>query len=83
MLDVTTGMLQPNPNPLAYSQGREDALCPGWIVLAQKQGILIDGIYEQIVDKLLSKSSLDSQMADQIRKKIVEDFNILKGEHRK
>jgi radical SAM protein with 4Fe4S-binding SPASM domain len=78
-IDPNTGHIKKNTNMLAYGQGREDPLCPGWIVLAQKQGVLKEGVYEQAVDNLLERSRLDAKFASSIRQKVVSDFNVLRG----
>jgi radical SAM protein with 4Fe4S-binding SPASM domain len=78
-IDPETGYIKKNTNMLAYSQGREDPLCPGWIVLAQKQGILREGVYELTIDNLLKRSQLDAKLASSIREKVVSNFNVLTG----
>jgi radical SAM protein with 4Fe4S-binding SPASM domain len=78
-IDAQTGSMLQNTDMLAYSKGREDPLCPGWIVLAQKQGVLKEGVYEQMLEKLLNLSSLDSAIAIDIKEKLVRDFNAIKN----
>jgi len=64
----------------AYSQGREDPLCPAWTVLAQKQGVLKEGVYGNVVENLLANSKLDSSFASKIKQRIIADFNALRNE---
>jgi len=77
-LNPETGIIERNANMFDYCVGREDPLCPAWVVLAQKQGVLKAGLYESAVDLLLSASSLDKEYAKKIRDKIVENFNGLR-----
>ena len=78
--DPETGLIVQNTNMHAYSQGREDPLCPAWTVLAQKQGVLKEGVYENVVASLLANSRLDSKFASIIRHRIIENFNALRNE---
>jgi radical SAM protein with 4Fe4S-binding SPASM domain len=78
ILDTATGLIEQNTNLSSYSKGREDPLCPGWIVLAQKQGVLRKGLYEQTVDSILKESQIEPDCAAEIRDKIVADFNSLR-----
>jgi len=63
----------------AFLQGRDDPLCPACTMLAQKQGVLKDGVYENIVDSLLANSRLDSKFASIIRHRIIENFDALRN----
>ncbi len=78
ILDPETGLVVPNTDKTAYSQGREDPLCPGWIVLAQKQGALKEGVYEETVDYLLKQSYLEPSLTSEIRDEVVKKFNDLR-----
>jgi len=78
-IDPQTGLIVQNTKMEAYSRGREDPLCPGWIVLAKKQGILKPGLYEAEVDRLLAESSIEKEFANQIREKVVDEFNSLEA----
>ncbi len=74
-IDPETGLIIQNTNMHAYSKGREDPLCPGWIVLAQKQGVLREGIYEKVAKNLLDNSRfLDSDSKRDIFNSIVKRF---------
>ena len=55
-VDYETGLIVKNDNLLNYSEHREDPLCPAWTVLALKQGILKEGLLEEIHNRLLEKS---------------------------
>lgn len=55
-INVNTGLVIKNENPNNYSEYREDPLCPAWTKLALEQGILKDGLLEEIHDRLLEKS---------------------------
>jgi len=55
-IDLTTGLVVKNTNPHNYSEHREDPLCPAWTVLAQQQGILKEGLLENIHERLLKRS---------------------------
>lgn len=79
-IDPDTGLIDRNEDMLAYSRGREDPLCPGWVVLAQKQGVLREGVYEQMVDHLLDRSALlDPALKGGIRERVVSEFNAMRG----
>ena len=78
--DPETGLIVQNTNMQAYSQGREDPLCPAWTVLAQKQGVLKEGVYGNVVENLLANSKLDSSFASKIKQRIIADFNVLRNE---
>ena len=78
-INPNTGLIDRNKKVLAYDQGREDPLCPGWVVLAQKQGALKEGLYEGVAKQLLDESGLDPEVASGIRDKIVTDFNSLRN----
>ena len=79
-INPSTGLIEQNTNMEAYSHGREDPLCPGWAVLAQKQGVLRKGLYEDLVDKLLSESdTLNSQLKQKVRNKVVTEFANLRN----
>ena len=56
-IDVNTGLIVRNDNMHCYSEHREDALCPAWTVLAQRQGVLREGLLEAVHDRLLEKST--------------------------
>ncbi len=77
-VNTKTGLIMQNTKLEAYSRGREDPLCPGWVVLAQKQGVLKQGLYEEIADKLLKHSKISPELASKIKKKIIQDFNALR-----
>lgn len=55
-IDLATGLVVKNTDPHSYSERREDPLCPAWTVLAQKQGILREGLLEEIHQRLLKTS---------------------------
>ena len=48
-------------------------------MLAQKQGVLKEEVYENVVDSLLANSRLDSKFASIIRHRIIENFNALRN----
>lgn len=73
-IDPITGLIENNTYEKAYLDGREDPLCPGWIILAQKQNALVDGIYETYVNNYLSKCFLTESLKNKIQKKIVANF---------
>lgn len=74
-INPKTGLIEKNDNELAYTRGREDPLCPGWAVLAQKQGVLKEGVYEGIVNQLLNESKkLKVGEKELIRDKVISDF---------
>jgi len=79
VINPETGLIEQNSDPLAYTQGREDPLCPGWAVLAQKQGVLKNGLYEQVVDQLLVNSSLKPKLKSEIRRRVVANFQVLRN----
>ncbi len=56
-IDYETGLIVKNTDPHSYSEHREDPLCPAWTVLAQRQGILREGLLQEIHQRLLQKSS--------------------------
>ncbi|MFH1453396.1 MAG: radical SAM protein [Armatimonadota bacterium] len=74
-INPDTGLIEQNTNMLAYSEGREDPLCPAWVVLAQRQGILEEGLYEEVVDRLLKDSLLSEDAIWKIKDKVVGEFN--------
>ena len=55
-VDVATGLVTQNTDPHNYSEKREDPLCPAWTVLALRQGILREGLLEEIHSRLLEKT---------------------------
>ncbi|MBU1148985.1 radical SAM protein [Patescibacteria group bacterium] len=55
-IDLTTGLVVKNTDSHNYSERREDPLCPAWTVLAQRQGILKEGLLGEIHKRLLEKS---------------------------
>jgi len=55
-VDYNTGLITKNDDPHSYSEHREDPLCPAWTVLAIKQGILREGLLEEIHNRILRKS---------------------------
>ena len=59
----------------AYSHGRDDPLCPACTMLAQKQGVLKEGVCENVVDSPLA----NSKFASIIRHRIIENFNVLRN----
>ena len=73
-VNVETGCIERNTVMQAYVDGREDPLCPAWIILARKQGALVEGIYEEYVDYYLSNCSLSSLLKGKIRDKIISEF---------
>ena len=78
-VDSRTLLPETNENPLAYTEGREDPFCPAWAVLAQRQGVLKEGIYDRVVDYLLEHSrQLDSSEKEALKSKVVADFTALK-----
>ena len=56
-IDYDTGLIVKNLDPHNYSQRREDPFCPAWTVLAMNQGILREGLLEEIHARLLDKSA--------------------------
>ena len=74
---LPTRLIVQNTNTQAYSQGREDPLCSAWTVLAQKQGVLKEGVYEQVVEGLLVNSKPDSDFVSRIKQRIVANLNAL------
>jgi hypothetical protein len=48
-------------------------------VLAQKQGVLKEGVYENVVDSLLANSRLDSDFVSRIKQRVVANFNALRN----
>ena len=56
-IDTDTGLIIQNENPSNYSKRREDPLCPAWTVLAERQGILKEGLREEIHHRLLEKNT--------------------------
>ena len=72
-------MIVQNTNTQAYSQGREDPLCSAWTVLAQKQGVLKEGVYGNVVEGLLANSRLDSDFVSRIKQRVVANFNALRN----
>jgi hypothetical protein len=46
-------------------------------VLAQKQGVLKEGVYEQVVEGLLVNSKPDSDFVSRIKQRIVANLNAL------
>ena len=57
----------------------ERPLCPVGTVLAQKQGVLKEGVYENVVDSLLANSRLDSDFVSRIKQRVVANFNALRN----
>ena len=55
-IDTDTGLVVKNDNPHSYSGKRENPLCPAWTVLALRQGILKEGLLEEIHVRLLERS---------------------------
>jgi radical SAM protein with 4Fe4S-binding SPASM domain len=55
-IDYDTGLIVANSDPLRYSQRREDPLCPAWTVLAERQGVLRDGLLDEIHSRLVDRS---------------------------
>jgi|TARA_Y100000310_G_scaffold263274_1_gene273439 radical SAM protein with 4Fe4S-binding SPASM domain len=53
-IDYNTGLIIPNLNPHSYSEYREDPLCPAWTVLSSQQGVLREGLLEEIHDRLIA-----------------------------
>ncbi len=79
-VDPRTLLPETNENTLAYTEGREDPFCPAWAVLAQRQGVLKEGIYERVVGYLLENSKrLSSGEKTALRAKVVTDFTALKN----
>jgi hypothetical protein len=78
-IDPKTGLITQNTMMEAYSKGREDPLCPGWTVLAQKQGVLKEGLYEKVLNDLLNSSQLSAKMIDEIKQRGIKNFNDLRG----
>jgi radical SAM protein with 4Fe4S-binding SPASM domain len=80
-VDPETGLVVRNVDMTAYSKGREDPLCPGWIVLAQREGVLKEGVYEAVVDELIAKSTRlqeKPELAREIRETLVGKFSALR-----
>ncbi len=62
-VDYDTGLIVKNDNPNNYSEAREDPLCPAWTVLAERQGVLKEGLLESIRERLLKNSrTIDEKM---------------------
>ena len=78
-IDPETGYIVQNTDMQSYSEGREDPLCPGWAVIAQKQGILREGLYEGLVNGLISKSKMPKKLGDEIKETVISKFNKLKN----
>ncbi len=76
-LDPNSGLIMENENQLAYSDHREDPLCPGWAVLAQKQGALRDGLYRETAASLLAHSCLEPTVSKQVLHKVTGEFDSL------
>jgi radical SAM protein with 4Fe4S-binding SPASM domain len=55
-VDYNSGLIVASGNPHRYSEGREDPLCPAWTVLARRQGVLKEGLLEEIHDRLITRS---------------------------
>lgn len=55
-MDYTTGLISASQDRHHYSQFREDPLCPAWTVLAEKQGVLREGLLEGIHQRLIESS---------------------------
>lgn len=78
-VDPNTLLPETNENPLAYTEGREDPFCPAWAVLAQRQGVLREGVYEMVADYLLENSkALAPEEKVSIRDKVIKDFIALR-----
>ena len=61
-MDYATGLITKNDDPNNYSDRREDPLCPAWTVLAHRQGVLREGLLEEIHNRLLEKTKrIDSK----------------------
>lgn len=56
-VDYNTGLITTNTDRSCYSQFREDPLCPAWTTLAEKQGILKEGLLDEIHERLINSSS--------------------------
>lgn len=76
-LDPDTGLIKENVNHLSYSDRREDPLCPGWAVLAQRQGVLRDGLYRRTAASLLAGSHLDPAVSKTVLDQLTSDFDSL------
>jgi len=79
-IDPLNGLIVQNEDPIKYSEGREDPLCPGWAVLAQKQGVLKEKLYENIAEKLILTSQLSLSDKKMVKDKIVAEFGNLKND---
>lgn len=55
-MDCTTGLISLSHDGHRYSRFREDPLCPAWTVLAEKQGILRQGLLDDIHERLIESS---------------------------
>ncbi len=73
-INIETGCIEENTREKAYMEGREDPLCPGWILLAKKQNILKENIYEEYVNYYLSTSKMSNSLKNKIKNKIITEF---------
>ena len=87
LIDSNSGLVISNPDHRAYvsTEGgpkREDPLCPGWAVLAQKQGVLKEGVYDAVVDQLLNEAvapQLTPELKEKIKGEVKADFAALRN----
>lgn len=56
-MDYATGLISLSSNRSRYSQFREDPLCPAWTVLAEQQGVLKNGLLDEIHQRLIQSSN--------------------------
>ncbi|MBI4125594.1 MAG: radical SAM protein [Deltaproteobacteria bacterium] len=56
-IDIQTGLVVKNENFHNYSEKREDPLCPAWTLLAMRQGILREGLLDNIRHRIISRST--------------------------
>ena len=56
-IDYETGLIVANENRHRYSEFREDPLCPAWTVLAERQGILREGLLDEIHQRLVASAT--------------------------
>ncbi len=73
-INVENGNIEENKHERAYMEGREDPLCPAWIILAKKQNALKENVYEEYVDYYLSGTVFPGSLKNKIRDKIITDF---------
>ena len=74
-ININNGLIEQNECLEAYTKGREDPLCPGWIILAKKQNALKNGIYEKTTEYYLSRTNISSTLKQKIKDKIINDFH--------